>query len=1110
MQDCLQICCNILQGEPCQRFFFGMGTAWPLRLAYFFDPALLENIYDEEEEEPTQPSPKEWFKKTGAVACATLAFAALAAALRPSHRAHQDMLGVSLTGLIPAAAFCIARNGPAPMVNGSLALLEAMVHNNAAVAQAFSEATLKVSPPILGETIPADLDSNSMPQLRFGWKPLATDDLTFVTVPALLVERYVFGGVLWGSAAEHLSPNHLLAADAALDDLSFRRRCLAALETYFAANPMGCDLLVQHVVAPPFPIPDVDDSFSAQIEAMPGAEQSRPLGALLLGLIVRSCGRVLGSDKDQLENVNASEEEAACTERAANVLSLVFIHGGPLARELCTAITLGRVYSSAGVSTAEQEGLPLAQQPLLPFLLSSAARAARSRQYPLVAALLRVLAAVVSGSEAAARQLLQDPTNLFVVGLASIEAERSGVPGLVQVASCLFLGACFTALPPASAEEASAKEGAGQLTRLTFLKMIEQQVSLARFSDTLRKPLDNSTVAGARSGVLKADPGLFFCSAFQRFYQEQVEAIRAGIFAFYGAAGGLGGAPASADEDPQMAVIALQKQRIEQLEAAVRNATAKDNHGIDSDVAAAKRALRDTANESALIIAQLQAEAAAVAAAEESHARELAAAKSALEDAELRASNAEHAYRQLLDKSAAAANADSSAAQQLQLSQAQALKDVQLLQQQLQEAKAALLDSDRLQGVLEEEVISLRRQLADVKRDGDATHAEGVKMQRELSRSQQSYEKLERELGAALTEAAEARRSAQEAGDAHRRDHSNIAAALASAQTELAAARNAAIASEERARKAEADAKAKVKAAETVGPTVASRGTLRAQGSPFDAPHIEHAAPANGGEHAAELLALRNEVMQLRLDSQQLKSVRNALQAEQAEVARLSHELSKADDMLQAEGELVESLRKQGADSVQTASLLQEKVLHSEKALQESTEKLVKIEAALAKSHDDLQQARQESNENRLGTPVKEQQRSNGTPVKLHGTIGAMGSGPEGFLSPIAGPSMAAGSRTLEAAALLESTPRQQRQIAMLTAQVAKERRTLSQLQEAHNDLLALLAQEEVELGVFRDVLTERAGEGAVNDAFSRAQLAVTERYGTYVNMRETADDGDW
>jgi pyruvate/2-oxoglutarate dehydrogenase complex dihydrolipoamide acyltransferase (E2) component len=44
VQDCLQVCCNVLRGsETCQRLFFGMGTDWSLRLAYFFDPVLLEN-----------------------------------------------------------------------------------------------------------------------------------------------------------------------------------------------------------------------------------------------------------------------------------------------------------------------------------------------------------------------------------------------------------------------------------------------------------------------------------------------------------------------------------------------------------------------------------------------------------------------------------------------------------------------------------------------------------------------------------------------------------------------------------------------------------------------------------------------------------------------------------------------------------------------------------------------------------------------------------------------------------------------------------------------------------------------------------------------------------
>ena len=74
----------------------------------------------------------------------------------------------------------------------------------------------------------------------------------------------------------------------------------------------------------------------------------------------------------------------------------------------------------------------------------------------------------------------------------------------------------------------------------------------------------------------------------------------------------------------------------------------------------------------------------------------------------------------------------------------------------------------------------------------------------------------------------------------------------------------------------------------------------------------------------------------------------------------------------------------------------------------------------------------------------------------------------------------------------------------------ARERRGLGQLQEAHNDLLALLAQEEVELNVFRDVLGERVGEAAVGEAHARAQTAVTERYGAYVNLREPDDLAEW
>ena len=52
VQDCLCIFAYTLRGsETVQRLFYGMGTDYPLRLAYFFDPALLENRVDNLEDD---------------------------------------------------------------------------------------------------------------------------------------------------------------------------------------------------------------------------------------------------------------------------------------------------------------------------------------------------------------------------------------------------------------------------------------------------------------------------------------------------------------------------------------------------------------------------------------------------------------------------------------------------------------------------------------------------------------------------------------------------------------------------------------------------------------------------------------------------------------------------------------------------------------------------------------------------------------------------------------------------------------------------------------------------------------------------------------------------
>ena len=94
------------------------------------------------------------------------------------------------------------------------------------------------------------------------------------------------------------------------------------------------------------------------------------------------------------------------------------------------------------------------------------------------------------------------------------------------------------------------------------------------------------------------------------------------------------------------------------------------------------------------------------------------------------------------------------------------------------------------------------------------------------------------------------------------------------------------------------------------------------------------------------------------------------------------------------------------------------------------------------------------------------------------------------------------GRRTRNAAVLLDNTPLIQRELAIMKVQVARERRQLASLQETHNDLLALLAQEEVEVAIYRDILHAKAGASAVKEASEAAQIAVTEKYGSYVDLR--------
>lgn len=160
--------------------------------------------------------------------------------------------------------------------------------------------------------------------------------------------------------------------------------------------------------------------------------------------------------------------------------------------------------------------------------------------------------------------MLEDPANLFVLDLATAASESAGVPPLVQVAACLFLGCCFESLPGAASTPPPSSNGTANgasedsiLNRKAFLGMIDSRIGLNRFTDILKKPVASRGHKDAAASY----SALFISPDFLVFYQKQVEAIRAGIFEFY-----TGGASSAVGDVMQQQIIDMQKEKIAELE----------------------------------------------------------------------------------------------------------------------------------------------------------------------------------------------------------------------------------------------------------------------------------------------------------------------------------------------------------------------------------------------------------------------------------------------------------------------------------------------------------------------------------------------------------------
>ena len=93
-------------------------------------------------------------------------------------------------------------------------------------------------------------------------------------------------------------------------------------------------------------------------------------------------------------------------------------------------------------------------------------------------------------------------------------------------------------------------------------------------------------------------------------------------------------------------------------------------------------------------------------------------------------------------------------------------------------------------------------------------------------------------------------------------------------------------------------------------------------------------------------------------------------------------------------------------------------------------------------------------------------------------------------------------SKWKEVSEIVSSLTPAAKDVAKLHSDMLKKQRAFDDLQEEHADLLSLLAQQELELHVFKSTMSKLSGSGAVRTTISEARRAAIEKYGLYTEFR--------
>lgn len=437
-----------------------MGGKWYFQLIQFFTPSILEsyskpinfnnpknnngnngngngnnsdNDSDNDGDNINSQHIGLWYEQKGRLKCAILAMETILCSLGTMtapinyQKYYKSILDEFYYNLI----HWIIRNGPSEMILLSFKILEHFIISDKKFANHLFQYLIKYIPSIPGLHVPVTSHSQSL-ILQFSTKLNSSSDRRIISLTNLLIEKYIYVSYCWYGHDETSRVREIQQETKNNDFINHRSLymvrneywsgSLRILQKLLESDELTSGLVIQHILAPPLPFDDNDDNdmnnnddddnnnLNHHDKNKNFMENSLlDFGSIIFSLLLNSLEKIAAYSNSTVLPPNI-QGDVNIIVRCSNILTLLLIHGGLLACELCTALSTHHLVKQRSALDSTYHIQSLQQQPnhpILPYLLSLCSRIIRipSIGFTILSSILKVLTAVTNSCERATIQV---------------------------------------------------------------------------------------------------------------------------------------------------------------------------------------------------------------------------------------------------------------------------------------------------------------------------------------------------------------------------------------------------------------------------------------------------------------------------------------------------------------------------------------------------------------------------------------------------------------------------------------------------------------------------------------------------------------------------------